>query len=80
MCSYSLRIYTFLQQISGQQDLVVGTPVTGRQHEAFENVQGFFVNTVAIRVHTAGASTMEALCKKSKRKMFVGFSTSKLSI
>ncbi|OPA10890.1 non-ribosomal peptide synthetase [Bacillus cereus] len=63
----------FLQQVSGQQDLVVGTPVTGRQHEEFENIQGFFVNTVAIRVHTAGASTMEALCKKVKEKCLLAF-------
>ncbi|MCQ6335105.1 MULTISPECIES: non-ribosomal peptide synthetase [Bacillus cereus group] len=72
MLLFSAYIH-FLQQISGQQDLVVGTPVTGRQHEAFENVQGFFVNTVAIRVHTAGASTMEALCKKVKEKCLLAF-------
>lgn len=72
MLLFSAYIH-FLQQVSGQQDLVVGTPVTGRQHEAFENVQGFFVNTVAIRVHTAGASTMEALCKKVKEKCLLAF-------
>ncbi|QWH64186.1 amino acid adenylation domain-containing protein (plasmid) [Bacillus mycoides] len=63
----------FLQQVSGQHDLVVGTPVTGRQHEAFEDIQGFFVNTVAIRVHTAGVFTMEALCKKVKEKCLLAF-------
>ncbi|MFT4139816.1 MAG: hypothetical protein QM671_12550 [Bacillus sp. (in: firmicutes)] len=31
----------FLRQVSGQQDIIVGTPVTGRQHEAFEDVQVF---------------------------------------
>ncbi|HDR6246264.1 TPA: amino acid adenylation domain-containing protein [Bacillus cereus] len=72
MLLFSAYIH-FLQQISGQQDLVVGTPVTGRQHEAFEDVQGFFVNTVAIRVHTAGASTMKALCKKVKETCLLAF-------
>lgn len=72
MLLFSAYIH-FLQQVSGQQDLVVGTPVTGRQHEAFEDVQGFFVNTVPIRVHTAGASTMEALCKKVKETCLLVF-------
>lgn len=72
MLLFSAYIH-FLQQVSGQQDLVVGTPVTGRQHEAFEDIQGFFVNTVAIRVHTASASTMEALCKKVKEKCLLAF-------
>ena len=35
------RLCSLLQQISGQQDLIVGTPVTGRQQEAFEDIQGF---------------------------------------
>ncbi|MFJ8119904.1 non-ribosomal peptide synthetase [Bacillus mycoides] len=72
MLLFSAYIH-FLQQVSGQQDLVVGTPVIGRQHEKFEDIQGFFVNTVAIRVHTAGATTMEALCKRVKEKCLLAF-------
>jgi len=63
----------FLQQICGQNDLIVGTPVTGRQHTAFEDVQGFFVNTVAIRVNTTGASTMKELCEVVKEKCLLAF-------
>ncbi|MDZ3952380.1 amino acid adenylation domain-containing protein [Bacillus thuringiensis] len=63
----------FLQQICGQTDIVIGTPVTGRQHEAFEEVQGFFVNTVAIRVDTSGASTMKELCQVVKGKCNLAF-------
>ncbi|AMO33324.1 non-ribosomal peptide synthetase [Lysinibacillus sphaericus] len=63
----------FLQQICGQNDLVIGTPVSGRQHTAFEDVQGFFVNTVAIRINTTGASTMQELCEIVKEKCFLAF-------
>ncbi|MGN4128170.1 amino acid adenylation domain-containing protein [Lysinibacillus sphaericus] len=63
----------FLQQICGQNDLIVGTPVTGRQHTAFEDVQGFFVNTVAIRVNTTDASTMKELCEVVKEKCLSAF-------
>ncbi|TQR30873.1 amino acid adenylation domain-containing protein [Lysinibacillus sphaericus] len=63
----------FLQQICGQNDLIVGTPVTGRQHTAFEDVQGFFVNTVAIRVDTTDAATMKELCEVVKEKCLLAF-------
>ncbi|MFC9541874.1 amino acid adenylation domain-containing protein [Lysinibacillus sp. NPDC056959] len=69
-----LTAYTqFLQQICGQNDLIVGTPVTGRQLTAFEDVQGFFVNTVAIRVNTTDASTMKELCEVVKEKCLLAF-------
>jgi amino acid adenylation domain-containing protein len=38
-----------LYRYSGQRDLVVGTPIAGRMHAAFDNVIGFFVNTLGIR-------------------------------
>ncbi|HDW3057338.1 TPA: amino acid adenylation domain-containing protein [Bacillus cereus] len=63
----------FLQQIAGQQDVVVGTPVIGRQQEAFEDIQGFFVNTVAIRVQTDGVSTMEELCIRVTDRCLLAF-------
>lgn len=34
---------------SGQRDLVIGTPVAGRVHEAFDRVVGFFVNSLPLR-------------------------------
>ncbi|NLD48503.1 MAG: non-ribosomal peptide synthase/polyketide synthase, partial [Clostridiaceae bacterium] len=41
--------YVFLSKYSGQEDIVVGTPVAGRSHADLENVMGMFVNTLAIR-------------------------------
>jgi amino acid adenylation domain-containing protein len=38
-----------LYRYSGQRDLVVGTPISGRTHLAFDRVIGFFVNTLALR-------------------------------
>ena len=46
-----------LSRISGQDDLVIGTPVAGRQRREVEDLIGFFVNTLALRVRIeAGAS------------------------
>ncbi|GGY14790.1 non-ribosomal peptide synthetase [Paludibacterium paludis] len=42
--------YLLLYRYTGQQDLVVGTPVSGRTRLELENLVGFFVNTLALRV------------------------------
>ncbi|MFE4201638.1 gramicidin S non-ribosomal peptide synthetase GrsB [Aneurinibacillus aneurinilyticus] len=39
----------FLSKYSGQDDIVVGTPIAGRAHADVENMLGMFVNTLAIR-------------------------------
>ncbi|MBH5318588.1 amino acid adenylation domain-containing protein [Paenibacillus sp. GSMTC-2017] len=41
--------YVLLAKYSGQEDIVVGTPVAGRSHADVEGLIGMFVNTVAIR-------------------------------
>ncbi|WP_066507710.1 non-ribosomal peptide synthetase [Abyssisolibacter fermentans] len=38
-----------LSKYSGQEDIVVGTPVAGRGHIDLENIIGMFVNTLALR-------------------------------
>jgi tyrocidine synthetase-3 len=38
-----------LFRLCGQQDIVVGTPVSGRRHPDMETVVGMFVNTLALR-------------------------------
>lgn len=39
----------FLSRYSGQEDIVVGTPVAGRSHVQLERMLGMFVNTLALR-------------------------------
>jgi amino acid adenylation domain-containing protein len=38
-----------LAKLSGQEDIVVGTPTTGRPQAGLENIVGMFVNTLAMR-------------------------------
>ncbi len=42
-----------LGRVSGQEDLLVGTPVAGRVHPALEPLIGYFVNTLALRAQFA---------------------------
>ncbi|WP_166210640.1 non-ribosomal peptide synthetase [Cognatiluteimonas telluris] len=51
-----------LSRLSRQEDVVVGTPVANRRQSVLENLIGFFVNTLALRVQVrAGATVGEFL-------------------
>ncbi len=41
--------YVFLARLSGVDDIVVGTPVTGRRHPALRELIGMFVNMLPLR-------------------------------
>ncbi|MFD5616960.1 amino acid adenylation domain-containing protein [Streptomyces yangpuensis] len=43
-----------LRRWTGQEDIVVGTSVSGRDHPAFGELIGFFVNTLPLRIRTGG--------------------------
>ncbi|WP_019419590.1 non-ribosomal peptide synthetase, partial [Paenibacillus sp. OSY-SE] len=50
-----LAVYsTLLSRLSGQEELIIGTPVAGRPHADLASMLGMFVNTVALRTHPAG--------------------------
>ena len=46
LCGWSI----LMARLSGQRDVVIGTPVANRQHAEIEALIGFFVNTLALRV------------------------------
>ena len=46
-----------LSRYSGQQDVVVGTPIAGRTRAEEEALIGLFVNTLALRVDLSGGAT-----------------------
>ncbi|HET8913522.1 MAG TPA: amino acid adenylation domain-containing protein, partial [Ktedonobacteraceae bacterium] len=53
-----------LARYSGQDDLVIGTPIANRTHTELENLIGFFVNTLALRINISHHPTFrEALAQ-----------------
>jgi amino acid adenylation domain-containing protein len=50
-----------LARLAGQDDVVIGTPVANRQRAETENLTGFFVNTLALRVRFEDDPTVAAL-------------------
>lgn len=59
-------IYTLIYKYSGQKDLVVGTPVSGRSHYDLKPVVGFFVNTLALRINLDPQESFIAFLAKVK--------------
>jgi amino acid adenylation domain-containing protein len=57
---YTLLLAVFkilLSKISGQEDIIIGTPVAGRRHADLDPVIGMFVNTLALRNASSGGET-----------------------
>ncbi|WP_369981521.1 amino acid adenylation domain-containing protein [Xanthomonas bundabergensis] len=50
-----------LSRLSGQTDLVIGSPVANRQRAEIEPLVGFFVNTLALRVDLGADPTVAEL-------------------
>ncbi|HEX6547667.1 MAG TPA: amino acid adenylation domain-containing protein [Candidatus Dormibacteraeota bacterium] len=65
--------YAVLHRLSGQEDLVVGTPVAGRGRIETEPLIGFFVNTLALRVDLAGEPSFAALLERVRAVAIEGF-------
>jgi amino acid adenylation domain-containing protein len=59
---------------SGQTDIVLGTPVAGRDHSDFEGQIGLYLNTLAIRTRFEAVDTYESLLKKQKNVLLEGYS------
>ncbi|HEY0022717.1 MAG TPA: non-ribosomal peptide synthase/polyketide synthase [Longimicrobium sp.] len=57
-----------LGRLSGQDDVVVGTPTAGRGRWEIEGLIGFFVNTLAVRVDLSGAPTVAQLLERVKER------------
>src|SRR5581483_1365604 len=45
---------TLLSRYTGKEDIVVGSPVAGRNYAETEDLIGFFVNTVVLRSNLSG--------------------------
>ena len=52
---------TQLHRLTGQSDIVVGTPIAGRDRSETEDLIGLFLNTLALRTNLSGNPTFREL-------------------
>jgi len=57
-----------LARLSGQQDIVVGTPTANRGRKEIEGLIGFFVNTLALRLELPEALSVEDFLKQVRQR------------
>ncbi|MGG1760259.1 surfactin non-ribosomal peptide synthetase SrfAA, partial [Bacillus velezensis] len=69
LASYS----AFLSKLSGQHDIIVGSPVAGRSHADLANVIGVFVNTLALRTYPEADKTFTDYLKEVKQTALHAF-------
>src|SRR5215216_4538656 len=51
----------FLYRYTGQEDLIVGSPIANRHRHELERLIGFFINTLAMRTNLSGNPTFKEL-------------------
>jgi amino acid adenylation domain-containing protein/non-ribosomal peptide synthase protein (TIGR01720 family) len=58
---------TMLNRLSNQEDIIVGSPIAGRNHPDLENIIGFFVNMIALRLDFSQDISASELLKHVKQ-------------
>ena len=62
-----------LAKLTGQEDIVIGTPVAGRRLEGLDNIIGMFVNSLALRNFPSENKTLKEFIKEVKERASKGF-------
>ncbi|MGE5340373.1 MAG: amino acid adenylation domain-containing protein [Candidatus Omnitrophota bacterium] len=60
-------------KLSGQEDIVIGSPVAGRRHADLEKIIGMFVNTLALRNYPSGEKRFDEFLKELKERALEAF-------
>jgi tyrocidine synthetase-3 len=69
-----LSVFTVLMaKLSGQDDIIVGTPAVGRNHENLQSIVGMFVNTLALRNFPIYYNTFKEFLHSVKEKTLTAF-------
>ena len=63
---------------SGQEELLVGSPIAGRQRSEVQGLIGCFVNTLALHCDLAGGSSLGELLERVKRTSLAAFAHQEL--
>ena len=66
-------IKSLLRRYSGQNDIIIGTPISGRPHPELEHQLGLYLNTLAIRTGFGETNSFLEILKKTKDTLLEGY-------
>ncbi|RAJ77620.1 amino acid adenylation domain-containing protein [Chitinophaga dinghuensis] len=66
-------VKVLIKKYAGQDDIIIGTPVAGRNSEQLHDQIGFFVNTLAIRSSIPSAASFVEVMQQEKEVMLQAF-------
>lgn len=73
---YTVMLSVFnilLSKYSGQEDIVIGSPISGRHHSDIENIVGVFINMLAMRNQPLGRLTFKEFLDEVKKNTIKAF-------
>jgi amino acid adenylation domain-containing protein len=62
-----------LAKLSGQEEIVMGTPTAGRRHADLEKIIGMFVNTIALKNNPKGEKPFNLFLREIKERTLDAF-------
>ncbi|MEL7004566.1 MAG: amino acid adenylation domain-containing protein, partial [Bacteroidota bacterium] len=66
-------LYGLLHRYSGQEDIILGTPIAGRNHPDLSDQVGFYVNTLCLRLGIRGVDSFEELLQRVVEMMLESY-------
>jgi acyl carrier protein len=63
--------YMLLWKYTGQEDIVVGSPITGRSHVDLQHIMGMFVNMLALRSRPRADKTVKEFLMEIKESVLL---------
>jgi amino acid adenylation domain-containing protein len=65
---------TLLYRYSAREDILIGTPIAGRNRVELENLIGLFLNTLVMRTDLSGGPTFKTLLKRVRATALAAYS------
>ncbi len=69
LASYNI----LLAKYTGQEDIIIGSPIAGRPHADLKNIIGMFVNTLAIRNYPESQKSLADFLREIQDNVFKAF-------
>lgn len=66
-------VNALLYRYTQQEDIIIGTPIAGREHTDLENQIGFYLNTLALRTRFKGEDNFNQLLDRVKEVTLGGY-------